>query len=133
MPPIILNVVNVEKVNKRDWLIHKNIEVKGYKQIIDNIINQIEPVDLSEYSTCGFNSVQYGLLDYQDLFLEIQERVVSEIHNPIKEYSNSKVKLTDAWTVLGYENSYHTAHSHLKTLIYYHLMPLQIDLLQYYI
>jgi hypothetical protein len=105
-----------KKENKRDWLIHKNIEVKGYKQIIDNIINQMEPIDLEEKSTSGFNSTQYGLLEHQDLFLEIQEKVVSEIYDPSIEHSSGKIRLTEAWTVLGHENSYHTAHSHLTKI-----------------
>ena len=93
-----------------DWVIHTKIDITGYKKTLNGIVNNIPP-SLKKYrSTKGFNSKQYLLHEYQDKFLKIQEDVKIQI----KTHANIKnnLNLIAAWTVLGYEDSYHVVHKH---------------------
>ena len=93
----------------RDWAVHTTIDVTGYKKILDRITKNKSPVSVKDRSTRGGDSKQYLIYEYRDRFLEIQESVKKEV---IRHTGKTNLNLLAAWTVLGYENSYHTVHNH---------------------
>ena len=93
-----------------DWVIHTKIDITGCKKTLDNIIKKISPLSVEHRSTKGINSKQYLLDKYQNKFLKIQEDVKKQIKTHINIKNN--LNLIAAWTVLGYENSYHSVHNH---------------------
>ena len=93
----------------RDWAVHTTIDIKGYKKILDKIIKNKTPAPVKDRSTRGSDSKQYLIYEYKDRFLEIQESVKKEI---TRHTGQNNLSLLAAWTVLGYENSYHTVHNH---------------------
>jgi hypothetical protein len=113
----------------KDWIIYKNINVEGYKDIIDNILTEDIYIERGEYSTRGYNSMQYWLSSKKDLFTPIQDKVKNEIKSELKEFKIDHLNLLSAWTVLGQENSYHTLHyhnkpiNHISTVLYLDVPP----------
>ena len=108
----------------KDWIIYKNINVEGYKDIIDNILTEDIYIERGEYSTRGYNSMQYWLSSKKDLFTPIQDKVKNEIKSELKEFKIDHLNLLSAWTVLGQENSYHTLHYLVRfvyLIMYYEL------------
>ena len=112
-----------------DWIIFKNINVEGYKDIINNILTEDIYVEKEKYSTRGYNSMQYWLSSKEDLFIPIQDKIKNEIINDLKGLEIDNLNLVSSWTVLGQENSYHTMHrhnkpqNHISTILYLDVPP----------
>ena len=113
---------------KQDWLYVAKLDVTGFKDKIDNIVDDSILMDPKFLSTRGFNSKQYNLTYKKESFLDIQHAVVEEIKKQVNLF-NSQFELGNAWTVYGQESSYHAVHrhfdqpNHISTVLYLNVPP----------
>jgi hypothetical protein len=103
-----------------DWLILEKFEyydVLKFKEIIDTAIiqNNIQSVTC-EKSTTGINSQQYDLMNCLMSISDVRFKVQNKVELALKQNNvineNSRLNIKSAWTVLGFENCFHTIHKH---------------------
>jgi len=100
-----------------DWFILEHCDandVLTIKGSIDNIIDDYKITSsILNKSTRGVNAEQYDLLPYLHDDARYGIPLINIIKHKVQEALNRPVKkLKAAWTVLGYENSFHTIHNH---------------------
>ena len=127
---------NLTKVSESDWILVEKInmdDVLFLKKSVSTLVRNfnIESCKHNK-STKGENAKQYDLFNYlhdprygiqllNKIKFEIQKSLVREN----KMDTHKQLNLKSAWTVLGYENSFHTIHrhnqracNHIATIIY---------------
>jgi len=103
-----------------DWLILEKFEHYDslkFKEIIDNAVvkHNIQSITYGK-STTGINSKQYDLMSclesIHDVKLKIQDKIVYSLKKNNFVSKESQLNIKSAWTVLGFENCFHTIHKH---------------------
>ena len=92
-----------------DWLIVDNMNINGFSKIIKKIIKNTNPICIDSKSTTGGKSKQYDLFNHiknNSIIDKVKETILLNLE------SSLQLKLVSAWTVLGYEHSYHSLHKH---------------------
>ena len=109
--PILKNMIY--NSDSDDWLIVDNFskdQVLLFKNSINKLIDNFNlKSDITGKSTKGLNAQQF------DLFQHITDisHVVKIVQTKVENVLLQKIKsVKSAWTVLGYENSFHTVHKH---------------------
>ena len=100
-----------------DYLIEAKIDVAGFKDKIDTIVDTIDPEDMNKVSTKGFNSKQFRLWEDREKLSDVIEKIKDSVIENFKLTHNrniNKIKLVNLWTVYGQENSYHKLHYHIN-------------------
>ena len=100
-----------------DYLIQSNIDITGFKDKIDTIVDTIDPEDMNKVSTKGFNSKQFRLWEDREKLSDVIEKIKDSVIENFKFTHNkniNKIKLVNLWTVYGQENSYHKLHYHIN-------------------
>ena len=105
-----------------DWLLFSKINnILDVKEQVNKTITNLKKVDVKYKSTKGDLSEQYDLFDsflYDKNFLFILDKIKPFVINSVTEkkfIENIKdLKLINAWTVLGYKNSWHEIHNHCE-------------------
>ena len=100
-----------------DYLIEAKIDVAGFKDKIDTIVDTIDPEDMNKVSTKGFNSKQFRLWEDREKLSDVIEKIKDSVIENFKFTHNkniNKIKLVNLWTVYGQENSYHKLHYHIN-------------------
>mgnify|MGYP001175660327 CR=1 FL=1 len=128
--------------NNDSWVIESFLDddlIDEIKIVIQDNLDNL-PKNKDGYSTQGKNAEQYWIIDHQknffiedSRFFKFEERYRNKILNTMKastlfdEEKQEEIKLnsSNAWTVIGEENSYHTMHCHnggsfegISTLVY---------------
>ena len=101
-----------------DYLIEAKIDVAGFKDKIDTIVDTIDPEDMNKVSTKGFNSKQFRLWEDREKLSDVIEKIKDSVIENFKFTHNkniNKIKLVNLWTVYGQENSYHKLHYHIHS------------------
>ena len=92
-----------------DWFIVDKINITSIKKFVDNNINKQNKLSLESKSTVGKKSKQF------DLFKKIKNTSVENtVKIKIQKVLNisTKLKTTNAWTVIGNKGGYHKLHKH---------------------
>lgn len=100
-----------------DWVIIERYDVNDVsflKKSVDNIIDEYKITSsILNKSTKGINAEQYNLLPHLHHDVQYGIPLINHVKNMVQTTLNRTVKrLRAAWTVRGYENSFHTMHNH---------------------
>ena len=114
--------------NGTNWILEDQLDGKLVEKITNNINENLNNLlKLKEgYSTTGENAEQYWLIkktsnfyfknkDFEDIKKEYKDNILSRLKK--SNLLNEKIKNLNiidrsSWSVIGEENSFHTAHSH---------------------
>ena len=105
-----------------DWLLDFKIDnTIDIKDKINSTIKYLKKVDVKYKSTRGILSEQYDLLniflnekDYSQILDKIKQISIKNIIEKKMIKNVKDLKLINAWTVSGYEGSYHELHNHCE-------------------
>lgn len=87
------------------------IDIHGVKETIDDLTKDMNSVDVTNRSTRGKLSRQYIFSNFDSL----KELTQKYLYHLKLLYPKNNFELASAWTVYGYEGSYHEFHKHNKT------------------
>lgn len=113
-----------------DWIITSKVNTDDALFIKDSVDTLIHNFNIESYthnkSTTGERAKQYDLFNYlydPRYGLPLLNKIKVEIKQ-ILSHENKAVNdlhLKTAWTVLGYENSFHRVHNHYKKIVPEHI------------
>jgi hypothetical protein len=96
----------------------ENVSIDNYKPVVDGVVQDTLPEDLTNRSTRGEKSKQYDLTklvnvneNFTALVNKIKENALSCLHRNNLHYIKKLSPLT-CWTIYGEENGYHLVHRH---------------------
>jgi len=100
-----------------DWIIIERYNIRDVsflKSSVDSIIDEYKITSsILNKSTKGINAEQYNLLPYLHHDAQYGIPLINHVKNMVQTTLKRTVKqLKAAWTVRGYENSFHTMHNH---------------------
>ena len=114
-----------------DWIIIDNMNINGFSKIIRKSIKNTNPICIDSKSTTGGKAKQYDLFNYiKNNFIidKVKETILLNLESSLK-LKLKNLKLLSAWTVLGYEHSYHSLHkhnerkNHIASVLYLNVPP----------
>ena len=94
-----------------NWLAHTNISIDGFEDTLNNITQGETPIDISNKSTRGNESLQFSLNNYFKDIKNITNTVTQQLKR-IEPLQNKKFNLLEGWTVYGRQGGYHMVHNH---------------------
>lgn len=109
-------MINLE----HDWLISSELKIDNIENQLDLSVEKIKS-NTQNTSTMGKNSYQYNLRDtflktntLSNILQQIKNKTLSLLKENKVIEKDYDLELKNAWTVIGYENSYHILHNHLE-------------------
>jgi hypothetical protein len=113
-----------------DWLVVSKIstnDVIFLKKMVDTLVDKFNIESCTHNkSTTGEGARQYDLFNYMNdscFGLPLVDKVRAELQNVLERENrgNKDIHLRSAWTVFGYENSFHSIHKHNQKVYYNHI------------
>ena len=96
--------------NHKDWIIKTKVSqeiLEIFKNNVDNLVSNLNPINLEDRSPRGKLSKQYDLMKSDTSILN--KHVIPFLQNHLGNFNFTNV---GAWTVYGEEYGYHILHKH---------------------